>query len=126
MPAALHPVSDPTRVSRYLTTTLAVLMPLEFAIWHLTRYHLKTAVLISIAGLLPWIVMARGLWRGIRSTYVTSTLWIAPYLAYGVMEMLANPRDRTFAIGLVVLSMASFLAITQYLRLSRATPRAPN
>jgi uncharacterized membrane protein len=111
---------------RYLTAGLAILLMGEFAAWHLLRYHLQTAVLISVLGALPWTLLLRDLWRGRRARYVTATLWIAPYLAYGVMELLANPRDRLLAIGCIVLAMALFLTITQFLRLSRPVPPTPN
>lgn len=111
---------------RYLAVAFAILLMGEFAGWHLLRYHVKTAVLISVLGALPWTLLLRDLWCGRRARYVTATLWIAPYLAYGVMELLANPRDRLLAIGCIVLAMALFLTITQFLRLSRPVPPTPN
>jgi uncharacterized membrane protein len=80
-------------------------------------------VLILCLGVLPWLAIAPSLWRGDRRRHAWATLLTAPYLAYGMMEILANPGARTYAAGLVLSAFLLFVALTAFLRLSR--PRAP-
>lgn len=84
---------------------------------------LKLAVLFSIPLLLPW----RGLLRGKRYTHAWSTLCVMPYLVLGLVESIANPGGRLWSGACLALSLAFFIAVILYLRISRppAVPSAP-
>ena len=82
--------------------------------------------------LMPWLnvrdnvalgLRLRGLLRAERRTYAATTLLTLPYLAYGLMETLANPGARAFAGTTVFVAFALFVALIAFLRVSR--PRAP-
>lgn len=115
---------SPAAVSaRRAVLACEALLVLDFCAWHATRFSAATAALIVCLGVLPWISIAPSLWRGDRRRHAWATLLTAPYLAYGMMEMLANAGARAFAAGLVLSAFALFVALTAFLRLSR--PRVP-
>lgn len=72
-------------------------------------------LLIPVAAPLP------GLVRGVRRTYAWASLCVAPYFIYGVTEVIANPAVRGAAGAILFASLAWFVALVGYLRLSRGT-----
>jgi uncharacterized membrane protein len=71
------------------------------------------ALLIPVAAPLP------GLIRGVRRTYAWATLCVAAYFTYGLTEVIANPAVRGAAGAILFASLAWFVALVWYLRLSR-------
>ena len=112
-----------TTRARNLVALLELLLVADFTLWHASRFSTGTATRLIALGVLPWAVLAPGLWRGDRIRHVWATLLAAPYLCYGIMEVLANPGARGYAGGLVLITCALFIALVAYLRVSR--PRAP-
>jgi uncharacterized membrane protein len=73
----------------------------------------------TVALLLPVVAPLPGLVRGQRRTYAWATLCVAPYFIYGVTEVVANPVVRAAAGGILFASLAWFVMLVRYLRLSR-------
>ncbi len=114
------------RAVRSAVGALIGLLCTVFVLWHGARYSAPTATLAGALGVAPWLAIAPGLWRGDRRRYLIATLLTAPYLAYGLMEVLANPGARRYAGTLVLLAFAVFVALLAFLRLSRPTTAAPS
>ncbi len=79
----------------------------------------------TLGMLLPIAAPLPGLLRGSRRTYAWATLCVAPYLVYGVTEIMANPAVRIAAAAILFASLAWFVALITYLRLSRGVVPAP-
>jgi uncharacterized membrane protein len=73
----------------------------------------------TIALLLPVAAPTPGIVRGVRRTYAWATLCVAPYLVYGITEVIANPAVRGAAAAILFASLAWFIALVWYLRVSR-------
>lgn len=73
----------------------------------------------ALGMLLPIAAPLPGLLRGSRRTYAWATLCVAPYLVFGVTEIVANPAVRVLAGAILFASLAWFVALVAYLRLSR-------
>lgn len=116
----------PVVAARRAVLALVALLCGVMVVWHVARYSPRTAALVLALALLPWLGPLRGLLRGERRTYAATTLLTLPYLAYGVMESLANPGARGFAGATVFTSFALFVALVAYLRVSRPTAPAPS
>jgi uncharacterized membrane protein len=74
----------------------------------------------TVALLLPVAAPVPGLIRGVRRTYAWATLCVAPYFIYGITEVIANPAVRGAAGAILFASLAWFVALVWYLRLSRS------
>ena len=109
--------------ARHCVALFELLLVGDFALWHALRFSAATATLLVTLGVLPWLAIAPALWRGDRRRHVWATLLTAPYLGYGLMEVLANPGARGYAASLVMLAFALFVALVAFLRVSR--PRTP-
>ena len=106
-------------VSRRVLSGLVLGLIAEIVLWAYLRYRPFTAGLLSLTAVLPWCVLLPGLWRGLRRAALWSILLTSPYLAYGLMEMLANPGARILAAAQVLLSFAVFAAAIAHLRVTR-------
>jgi len=73
----------------------------------------------TIALLLPVVAPLPGLIRGVRRTYAWATLCVAPYFIFGITEVIANPAVRGAAAAVLFASLAWFVTLVWYLRLSR-------
>jgi uncharacterized membrane protein len=73
----------------------------------------------AAVALLPVLLPLPGLLRGDRRTHAWATLCVAPYFIYGVTEVVANPAVRMPAAAILFASLAWFIALVHYLRLSR-------
>jgi uncharacterized membrane protein len=107
-----------SRSARILATTTVLLLA-ELATWVFLRYRPGTAALLFGVGAAPWLLLLPRLARGDRRATLWAVLLTSPYLAYGLMEILANPGAKAWAAGAVFLSFALFVAAIGHLRLSR-------
>jgi uncharacterized membrane protein len=73
----------------------------------------------TIALLLPVAAPTPGIVRGVRRTYAWATLCVAPYQVYGITEVIANPAVRGSAAAILFASLAWFITLVWYLRVSR-------
>lgn len=112
--------------ARGLALALVGILCVVLVVWHADRYTPRTAAMVLAVALLPWLAPLRGLLRGERRTYAATTLLTLPYLAYGLMEVLANPGARAFAGATVFVAFALFVALVAFLRVSRPPTRAPS
>ena len=92
-------------------------------LWHLARYSSGTAALSLGVTILPLALPFYGLLRRSRRACVLSTLVIAPYLAYAIMEALANPGARSYAIATLGAASLLFLSLVAWLRCAGPTAR---
>ncbi|MGB5103126.1 MAG: DUF2069 domain-containing protein [Steroidobacteraceae bacterium] len=76
----------------------------------------------ACALLVPLLLPLPGLLRNRRRTHAWATLCVAPYFIYGMTEVIANPAVRGMAGAILFASLALFVALVSYLRLTR--PRA--
>jgi uncharacterized membrane protein len=83
-------------------------------------------LLWTLLMLVPLAAPLPGLWRGQRRTYAWATLCVAPYLIYGLTEVVANPAVRGAAGAILFASLAWFATLVIYLRLSRRTADVPH
>jgi uncharacterized membrane protein len=120
--SAIHPFSHALHRS---VIALVCLLCADWIWWHSQRYSGQTALVFSLVGVLPWLLMLPSLWRGQRTQHVAATLLLSPYLAYGLMDWVANPGAKGYALSLVLIATALFMAVIVYLRLSRPMPLAP-
>lgn len=107
--------ADPPR--RAALVLLALLVTLLVA-WHCARYSTGAALIASAALVLPWLALAPGLFAPRRRSYQAAAILTAPYLAYGLMEVLANPGARAYAGASVLVAFALFVALVHALRAS--------
>jgi uncharacterized membrane protein len=109
-----------SRSAQSLAAVTALLV-LELAAWAFLRYRPATAALLFVVGASPWLLLLPRLARGDRRSTLWAILLTSPYLAYGLMEMLANPGAKLLAAGQVLLAFALFVVAIAHLRLSRPT-----
>jgi uncharacterized membrane protein len=76
----------------------------------------------TAALLLPLLLPVPGLWRGNRRTCAWATLCIAPYIVYGITEVIANPGVRVAAGAILFAGLAWFVSLVYCLRVSRPAP----
>ena len=105
--------------ARPLALASAVLLAACVAAVSLRSSPWPANVFWTLLLLLPVIAPLPGLIRGQRRTYAWATLCVAPYFAYGVTEVIANPAVRGAAGAILFASLAWFVALVGYLRLSR-------
>jgi uncharacterized membrane protein len=69
--------------------------------------------------LVPLLLPLPGLLRGTRRTFAWATLCVAPYFAYGLTEVVANPSARGVAAAILFASLAWFASLVYGLRVTR-------
>lgn len=79
---------------------------------------------LSLVLLCPLLVPLPGLLRSHRRTHAWATLCVAPYLVYGLTEVVANPAARIVAGATLFASLALFVALVSFLRVTRPRPDA--
>jgi uncharacterized membrane protein len=94
------------------------LLALLMVAWHAMRLTPPAAALAIAVTLLPLAMPLRGLLGSVRRTYRWAPLVLAPYLAYGLMEWIANPGARPFALATLAVAFAAFASIVAWLRVS--------
>jgi uncharacterized membrane protein len=80
------------------------------------------SALLAATWLVPLLLPLRGLLRGDRRTHAWATLCVAPYIVYGITESVANAAVRGVAALILLASLAHFVSLVAYLRLSRPQP----
>lgn len=82
---------------------------------------------LALALLAPLLLPLPGLLRSDRRTHGWATLCVTPYLVYGVTESIANPDVRGVAGAILFASLALFVSLVGFLRLTRrvAAPQDP-
>jgi uncharacterized membrane protein len=77
------------------------------------------SALLAAALILPLLLPLKGLLQGDRRTYAWATLCIAPCFVYGITEVIANSAVRAIAAAILFTSLAHFVALVAYLRVTR-------
>ena len=77
------------------------------------------SALLAAALVLPLLLPLKGLLQGDRRTYAWATLCIAPCFVYGITEVIANSSVRAIAAVILFTSLAHFVALVAYLRVTR-------
>jgi len=77
------------------------------------------SALLAAVLVLPLLLPLKGLLRGDRRTYAWATLCIAPSFLYAITEAIANSLVRAIAAAILVASLAHFVALVAYLRVTR-------
>jgi uncharacterized membrane protein len=113
-------------VLRRINIALVTLLCAIFITWHYTRFSHTTALILSLGALLSWLPLLLGISRKRASALMLSLLLTTPYLAYGMMEALANPGARAFAAALLLVSFLLAISLVASLRVSRLKTAAPS
>ena len=77
------------------------------------------SALLAAVLVLPLLLPLKGLLHGDRRTYAWATLCIAPAFLYAITEAIANSLVRAIAAAILVASLAHFVALVAYLRVTR-------
>jgi uncharacterized membrane protein len=110
--------SGPEIARRLALASLAVLALSVVAV-SVAAAGLPNGAWLGLGLMLPLLLPLPGLLRRTRRTYAWATLVLAPYVIYGVTEAVANPVARTSAATVLIASLASFVALVAYLRVTR-------
>jgi uncharacterized membrane protein len=97
------------------TATLAATV----AVFTLSALDWPASAAWSMVMLLPVLLPLPGLLGGRRRTHAWATLCVAPYFVYGITEVVANPAARPGAAVILFASLAWFVALARFLRLTR-------
>jgi len=116
---------QPLRRARQFALAAAAVLAACVAATALRSAHWPTNLAWLVVLLLPLVAPLPGLVRGTRRTYAWATLCVTPYFIYGVTEVIANPSVRGAAGAILFASLAWFIALVWYLRLTRSAPTAP-
>ena len=109
------------RLLRISTMTGFVCL-LTLSAWTLWLALPGSGMIPAMLGLLlalPLLLPLGGLARGRRYTAVWSMFLLAPYLALGLTEVVANPAARPAATGVIVAAFAVSILLIAWLRISR-------
>jgi len=112
----------PRRRARQFALAAAAVLAACVAATALRSAHWPTNLAWLVVLLLPLVAPLPGLLRGTRRTYAWATLCVTPYFIYGVTEVIANPSVRGAAAAILFASLAWFIALVWYLRLTRGVP----
>ncbi len=107
-----------TRAHRWVLATLIVLAACVAAAALSSGPWPGNAVL-ALAMLVPLVLPLPGLLRSDRRTHAWATLCVTPYFVYGVTESIANPAVRGVAGAILFASLALFVSLVGFLRLTR-------
>jgi uncharacterized membrane protein len=106
------------RARRWVLATLAM-VGLGICTAALLASSWPRGVLLAAALALPLLLPLKGLVRGDRRTHAWATLCIAPCFVYGITEAIANNSVRAIAAAILFASLAHFVALVAYLRVTR-------
>ena len=106
------------RARRWVLATLAV-VGLAIAVAAMLDASWPGSALLVAALGLPLLLPLKGLLQGDRRTYAWATLCIAPCFVYGITEVIANSSVRAVAAAILFTSLAHFVALVAYLRITR-------
>jgi uncharacterized membrane protein len=113
-----NPQAGALRAQRAVLATVVVLAAcvvvaaLRSAPWP-GNLVMATALVAPLALPLP------GILRRQRRTFAWATLCVTPYFIYGTTEVIANPRLRLASGAILIASLALFVSLVAYLRLTR-------
>jgi uncharacterized membrane protein len=85
----------------------------------LVQWSGTPSALLALVLLVPLLAPLPGILRGDRRTHAWATLCIVPGFIYGLTEAVANPATRTVAAMVLGSSLALFIALVAYLRVTR-------
>lgn len=114
------PADAPRRIALLLTGALVGVL----VAWHASRLSPGAAWLACAITVTPWLAALPGLLAPRRRGYQAAAILTAPYLTYGLMEVLANAGARTYAGATVLVAFALFVALVHALRASDWRPAA--
>jgi len=106
------------RARRWVLATLAV-VGLAIAVAAMLDASWPSSALLAATLVLPLLLPLKGLLQGDRRTYAWATLCIAPCFVYGITEVIANSSVRAIAAVILFTSLAHFVALVAYLRVTR-------
>jgi uncharacterized membrane protein len=115
---ALHQDRPRQLAQRLALATLAVVVITVGGAAMLNSPWPGSALLAAVL-VLPLLLPLKGLLRGDRRTYAWATLCIAPSFLYAITEAIANSLVRAIAAAILVASLAHFVALVAYLRVTR-------
>ena len=120
MTVAIQP-GAPRRARRQTLVAVAVLGACVAAA-ALLAFNWPTGVARLAILLVPLLLPLPGLLRGQRRTYAWATMCVTPYFIYGLTEVIANPAVRAPAGAILFASLAWFVTLVNYLRVTRPPP----
>lgn len=82
----------------------------------------RPSAILALVLIVPLLAPLRGIARGDRRTHAWATLCVLPGFVYGVTEAVANPTLRPIAALVLGSSLALFVALVAYLRVTRPQP----
>ena len=115
----MNAVTDRRRRARRLTLATAALLGACVVAATLRSAPWPASLGWTALLLVPLSLPLPGLLRGTRRTCSWATLCVAPYLVYGLTEVVANPAVRAIASAILFASLAWFASLVYCLRVSR-------
>jgi len=79
----------------------------------------RPSAILALVLIVPLLAPLRGIVRGDRRTHAWATLCVLPGFVYGLTEAVANPVLRPIAALVLGSSLALFVALVAYLRVTR-------
>ena len=106
---------------RIAATIALVSLALLCLLWELWLAPLRPSGSFLALKALPLVLPVPGILRGWRYTYQWSSMMVLAYFAEGVMRAWGDGGlSRQLAVGEIVLSVAYFVAVVAYARVSRS------
>lgn len=115
----LSAASARLRMARRLTLAGALLLGVCVAASAMRSAAWPQNLAWTLVLLVPLLLPVPGLWRGNRRTCAWATLCIAPYVVYGITEVIANPAVRGTAGAILFAGLGWFVSLVYCLRVSR-------
>jgi uncharacterized membrane protein len=97
---------------------MGTLVALIFA-WQLLPSASARGVFNSVLLCIPVLLPLYGVARSHRYTYRWATLCVMPYIVVGLTEVIANPTARAWSAAMLVVSLALFVSLIGFLRVSK-------
>lgn len=116
---------DPSRITATAATARKLSIALDLCLialviaWHIVAVWTSRSLMIGLMLTLPLWPPLYGMWRANRRTFAWATLCVIPYFVIGTTEAVANPATRSWAGACLALSLALFVSLIAYLRLTR-------
>jgi uncharacterized membrane protein len=102
--------------ARIATLAIWTLLIATLTAWHAWSHAAPAALVLWLLTVLPLLVALPGLWQGRRRTYRWAGLTLAPALAWGLTEMLANAAAGAVATATALLAFLALAALVAALR----------
>lgn len=115
--AAVKPAA--TATAQRLSIVLDLCLIALVIAWQIAGVWTSRSVIIGLMLTLPLWPPLYGMWRANRRTFAWATLCVIPYFVIGTTEAVANPATRSWAGACLALSLALFVTLIAYLRLTR-------